>query len=199
MRWLALLFLLPGCGGGPPARFVLERDVGDWRYRVYQRVLDVEIAIEGNPAVGHTATYVRRADPRSDLVPFANVFVSVYERPAGLAAEVRRQVRALASYETEVRDYGGGRVWYLDAGPGDRWALWVSGRYVVKIGGSEALDEVPRDIVSTYMGIYPSDLDEHGRARQGTASAGEADEDAPAPEGQQGDEVPSFLRESAPR
>jgi hypothetical protein len=199
MRWLALvlLFVIPSCGGGPPARFVLERDVGDWRYRVYQHVLDVEIAIEGNPAEGHTATYVRRADPRSDEVPFANVFVTVYERPAGLASEVRRQVRALASYESEVRDYGGGRVWYLDAGPGDRWALWVSGRYVVKVGGSEDLERVPEDVVSTYMGIYPSDLDEHGRAREGTASAGDTEQAAPAAEGE--GEVPSFLQDNAPR
>ncbi len=203
--WLALglLSALPGCGPGIPSRFVLERDVDGWSYRRYQRVLDVELAIEGNPAVGHTATYVRRATRTSDTVPFANVFVTVYERPAGLAAEVRRQVRGLASYETEVRDYGGGRVWYLDAGPGDRWALWVSGPHVIKVGASEELDAVPEDVVSAYMGIYSSDLDEHGRAREGTPSAGEpAEPEAPNAEsgdGEDDDDTPRFLRDNAPR
>lgn len=212
MRWHAvavgcaavtLLAALPGCGPGIPDRFVLERDVDAWSYRRYQRVLDVELAVEGNPAVGHTATYVRRATRTSQTVPYANVFVTVYEHPAGLAAEVRRQVRGLASYEAEVRDLGGGRVWYLDAGPGDRWALWVSGPHVVKVGASEDLDEVPEEIVSAYMGIYGSDLDEHGRARDGTPSAGELPEpEAPTSgDGSDDDEddTPSFLRENAPR
>jgi hypothetical protein len=35
------------------------------------------------------------------------------------------------------------------------------------------LDDVPEEIVSAYMGIYSSDLDEHGRARDGTPSAGD--------------------------
>lgn len=202
--WLAvgLLAALPGCGPSIPDRFVVERDVDGWAYRRYQRVLDVELAIEGNPAVGHTATYVRRASRTSDQVPYANVFVSVYERPAGLAAEVRRQVRGLASYEAEVRDYGGGRVWYLDAGPGDRWCLWVSGNHVVKVGASEDQDEVPEEIVSAYMGIYSSDLDEHGRARDGTPSAGElAEPESSGGESGEGDDddTPAFLRPNAPR
>jgi len=195
---LLLLAVIPGCGPGIPDRFVLERDVGDWSYRRYQRVLDVEVAIEGNPAVGHTATYVQRASRTSDHVPFANVFVSTYEQAPGLAAEVRRQVRGLASYETSVRDLGGGRVWYLDAGPGDRWVLWVSGNHVVKIGASDQLDDVPEELVSEYMGVYGSDLDEHGRARDGTPSAGEAS----TPTGGEGDDddgTPAFLRENAPR
>jgi hypothetical protein len=191
---LALFALLPSCASAPPARFVLERDVGDWRYRVYQRVLDVEIAIEGNPAVGHTATYVRRPDGRSSAVPFANVFVSVYERPDGLAAEVHRQVRALGSYEPSVRAIGGGYAHYLDGGPGDRWALWVSSRYVVKIGGE--VEELPADIVATYMSIYPSDLDPHGRARPGALSAGEP---VPAQESTGDQDVPDSLQENAPR
>lgn len=201
MRRLAalLLVLLPACGPNIPTRFVLERDVGAWSFRRYQRVLDVEIAIEGNEAVGHTATYVQRVARSSRTVPFTNVFVAVYAEPRGLAAEVRRQVRALASYESEVRPYGGGYVWYLDAGPGDRWALWVSGAHVVKVGAGGDLPAVPEDIVNTYMGIYPSDLDPHGRARPGTRSEGELEENAPASEGGSGDQVPSFLQDNAPR
>ena len=215
-----MLVLLPACGPSIPARFVLERDIDHWSYRRYQRVLDVEIQVPNNPAVGHTATYVQRATRTSRTIPFANVFVVVYENPQGLAGEVREQVRALGSYEVSVRDLGGGRVWYLDAGPGDRWALWVSGPHVVKVGASEGMDDVPQDVVSAYMGIYPSDLDEHGRARDGTASAGElpsstsegagsegagsegASPDGTAPDGdaQSGEEdVPGFLRSTAPR
>lgn len=210
---LALLALgtgVPGCGPGIPARYVIERDIDGWSYRRYQRVLDVEIAVAGNAAVGHTATYVQRASRSGRSVPYANVFVSVYERPQGLAEEVRRQVRALGSYQASVRALGGGHVWYLDAGPGDRWALWVSGAHVVKVGASDAVDDVPEAVVGAYMGVFPSDLDEHGRARDGTASAGELPSDGPtvneeeaeydgaAPSDEQ-EEVPHFLREDAPR
>ena len=200
MKRLALAALvLLGCGPNIPARFVLERDVDGWSYRRYQRVLDIELAIEGNPAVGHTATYVQRATRTGRTVPFANVFVTAYEHPAGLAAEVRRQVRGLATYEAEVRDLGGGRVWFLDAGPGDRWVLWVSGQHVVKIGASDDMDEVPEALVSEYMGIYGSDLDEHGRAREGTPSAGEAGDATASESSDDDDDTPSFLRENAPR
>jgi len=195
---LLLLCALPGCGPSIPTRFVLERDIEGWSYRRYQRVLDVEVAVEGNPAVGHTATYVRRAARTSRTIPYTNVFVSVYENPAGLALELRRQVRALASYESEIRSFGGGRVWNLDAGPGDRWLIWVSGPHIVKVGASDG--EVPEEVVSTYMGIYPSDLDEQGRAQSGRASAGELPTQGSSAGGEeQTDEVPSFLRENAPR
>jgi hypothetical protein len=197
---LALLAAVPSCGPSIPTRYVLERDVDHWSYRRYQRVLDVEFAVEGNPGEGHTATYVQRPGRTQRSVPFANAFVSVYEEPRGLSAEVRRQVRGLASYEVSVRDLGGGRVWYLDAGPGDRWVVWVSGRHVVKVGASDALDDVPETIVSHYMSIYPSDLDEHGRAREGTASAGELPAREPEAGGEgDGEDVPHFLRENAPR
>ncbi|MFK7984917.1 MAG: hypothetical protein AB8I08_02725 [Sandaracinaceae bacterium] len=189
---------LAACGPSLPRRFVLERDVSDWSYRRYQEVLDVEVAVEGNPAVGHTATYVRRPGRREQDVPHASVFVSVYEQPAGLAAELRRQVRGLASYETSVRDMGG-RFFYLDGGPGDRWALWVSGPHIVKVGASDALDEPPEDLIREYMGMYGSDLDEHGRAREGTPSAGEPSAREPDGDAPDDDEVPDFLRENAPR
>jgi hypothetical protein len=159
-----------GCGPSIPTRFVLERDIGSLTYRRYQRVLDVELAIEGNAATGHTATYVRRSG--EGAIPYVNAFVTVYEHPAGLAAEIRRLVRSLASYDVSVVDIGG-RAFSLDGGPGDRWVLWVSANRVVKVGGT-ASDELVRSVVSEYMGLYPSDLDENGRARAGTASAGDA-------------------------
>lgn len=224
--WLSLFVLagIAGCGPGIPDRFVLERDVDEWSYRRYQHVLDVEFAVEGNQAEGHTATYVQRARRTSRTIPYANAFVSVYSNPQGLALELRRQVRALASYEVSVRDLGGGRVWYLDAGPGDRWAVWVSGQHIVKIGASDGMDDVPESIVSAYMGIYSSDLDENGRAQDGRPSAGEL----PSPEVSDGsgegegegegegdgegdgdgdgesdedddDDMPAYLRDNAPR
>lgn len=197
MRIFAIVlaaFVLTACAASLPPRFVLERDVGKWSYRRYQRVLDVEVAIADNEAVGHTATYVQRGARRRGRVPFANAFVSVYDEARALTAAVRRAVRALSSYETEVRNYGGGNVWYLDGGPSDRFALWVFGNHVVKIGTGSELRDVPEELVSAYMRIYPSDLDPHGHARPGTASEGEL---APALEGD--DEIPNFLRENAPR
>ena len=168
---MALLAVIVGCGPSYPARYVLERDVGPLSYRRYQRVLDVEFPVAGNDAVGHTATYVRRSDRGEP--PYVNAFVTVYDHPRSLAAEIRHQVQSLESYEIEVADVGGGRAWRLDGGTDDRWIVWVSSRFVVKIGGS-ASDPLIHEVVSSYMGMYPSDLDDHGRAREGAASAGEA-------------------------
>lgn len=165
------LAAIAGCGPSYPTRYVVERDVGPMSYRRYQQVLDVEFPVQGNEAVGHTATYVRRSERGEP--PFVNVFVTVYDHPASLTAEVRHQVQSLESYDVVVEDVGGGRAWRLDGGTDDRWIVWVSSRFVVKIGGN-ASSELMRDVVSTYMGIYPSDLDENGRARDGTQSAGDA-------------------------
>jgi hypothetical protein len=172
--WLAALgslVALAACGPSIPARFVLEHDLGELSYRRYQRVLDVELPVEGNVAVGHTATYVRRSDTAG--VPYVNAFVTVYDHAPGLAAEIRAHVDSLASYRSSVVDIEGGRAFALDGGPSDRWWLWVSSNRVVKIGGT-ADEGLTRRVISAYMGVYPSDLDEHGRAREGTASAGRA-------------------------
>lgn len=168
---LVLASAIAGCGPSYPTRYVVERDVGHMSYRRYQQVLDVEFPVQGNDAVGHTATYVRRSERGEP--PYVNVFVTVYDHPASLTAEVRHQVQSLESYDVAVQDVGGGRAWRLDGGTGDRWVVWVSGRFVVKIGGN-ASDELTREVIEQYMGVYPSDLDEHGRARDGTASAGDA-------------------------
>lgn len=180
-----MLAALAACGPSVPSRFVVERDIGHLAYRRYQRVLDVELAIEGNAAEGHTATYVRRSGTD---IEYVNAFVTVYANPAGLAAEVRRLVRSLASYDVSVIDVGG-RVFQLDAGEGDRWVLWVSGARVVKVGGT-ASDELTREVIHEYLSIYPSDLDENGRARPGTLSEGDASE---ASSGD--DDMPATLRD----
>lgn len=194
LRFLALgltTLALAACGPSIPSRYVIERDLDVLSYRRYQRVLDVEMPVEGNAAVGHTATYVRRAEGAG--VPYVNAFVTVYERPTGLAAEIRAHVDSLASYQQRVVDIEGGRAFELDGGASDRWWLWVSGRHVVKIGGT-ADEASARRVVSAYMGLFPSDLDEHGRAREGTASAGAAARTEPTRE--EGIDLPQSLRGS---
>jgi hypothetical protein len=172
---------IAGCGPAIPSRFVLERDIGALSYRRYQRVLDVEFP-----------TYVRRSG-RGE-VPYVNVFVTVYTAAPGLTAEIRRQVRSLGSYEVGVVDVGG-RAWSLDGGDGDRWIVWVSSNHVVKVGGV-ASEELVRSVVSEYMGLYPSDLDEHGRAREGTPSFGDAHEASIEDENL---ELPRSLSDDDPR
>ncbi len=194
LSWLALLCVSSGlwaCGPSIPARYVIEHDLDALSYRRYQRVLDVELPVEGNAAVGHTATYVRRSDEAT--VPYVNAFVTVYEHGPGLAAEIRGHLDSLASYQLSVVDIEGGRAFALDGGPSDRWWLWVSANRVVKIGGT-ADEALVRRVISAYMGMYPSDLDERGRAREGTESAGQAATREPARE--EGLDLPQSLRGS---
>lgn len=181
--------LVGACGPSIPARYVLERDLDALSYRRYQRVLDVELPVEGNAAVGHTATYVHRSEGTE--IPYVNAFVTVYDHATGLAAEIRGHVDSLASYQVQVVDVEGGRVFALDGGSTDRWWLWVSANRVVKIGGT-ADEALARRVISAYMSLYPSDLDEHGRARAGTASAGAASTREPARE--EGLDLPQSLR-----
>jgi hypothetical protein len=81
----------------------------------------------------------------------------------------------------------------LAAGSEEHWCIWVSGKRLVKLG-APAANEFPHAIVSAYLALYPSDLDERGHARANAASAGEPSAAADTPEG-----VPASLRESAPR
>ncbi|MBN8617175.1 MAG: hypothetical protein J0L92_41735 [Deltaproteobacteria bacterium] len=185
-------FGLWACGPSIPTRYVIEHDLDALSYRRYQRVLDVELPVEGNAAVGHTATYVRRSDEAN--VPYVNAFVTVYDHAPGLAAEIRAHLDSLASYQFSVVDIEGGRAFALDGGPSDRWWLWVSANRVVKIGGT-ADEALVRRVISAYMGMYPSDLDEHGRAREGTPSAGHAASREPARE--EGLDLPQSLRGSS--
>jgi len=190
---LAALFL-PACGPSIPTRYVIERDLGDLAYRRYQRVLDVEMPMQDNPAEGHTAVYLRR-DRRGEEIAIATAFVTVYEQPARLAAHVREAVEGLASYESEVVRTSRNYVWQLDDGSVPV-LLWVSGRHLVKISGEDEEGEIPEDLVDEYLDTYPSDLDEHGAARSGAESAGEVGLDA---EETEEDEMPASLREGAPR
>lgn len=192
MARTAALALCFACGPTLPPRYVIERDVGDLQYRRYQHVLDVEFRIEGNDAEGHTATYLRRTG--GDNVILATAFVSVYEHAASLTAEVSERLEDLGTYEVSVERLEGDYVWRLQ-GDDVPWVLWVSGKHLVKLSGPSGGD-IPEELAESYIDAYPSDLDERGRAREGTDSAGSSQrqvaDEAPL-------DVPTSLREDSPR
>src|SRR3954470_8820023 len=85
----ACLVMLVACGGKPPIpkRGVVEGDLGTWKFRRFQAVLDVEVWVDGNKAEAYSASYITAdAEKRGriedqDLV---NVFVTRYEHPEGV-------------------------------------------------------------------------------------------------------------------
>jgi len=164
--------ILAACGPRPPPRYVVEKDVGLYKFRRYQQVLDIEIGIEGNDAVGHTATYVRGG--KSVLV--APVFVTVYHQAAGLAETVRQRLRGMTGYSFDIVKLSGEHVFRMrgEGQGGDVWLLWVSGPVLVKLGAPEGTSEVPGELLELYLEKYPSDLDAKGKAEKGAASAGAA-------------------------
>ena len=192
---VALLIATPGCGGGLPARYVVEQDIGDLAYRRYQKTLGVELVIDGNAGVGHTASYLRRT---RDRVLVATAFVTVYERAAALTAEARDWLMGLDGYRVAVTEVSGHHVWTVDGGPTERWLAWVSERQLVKLGAPEG-DDVPAALAERYLDLYPSDLDEHGRAFSDAPSAGQSRAQIAAVAADGPPEVPRFLGERAPR
>lgn len=159
-----LAALLIACSGTlpPPKRRVVEADLGDWHFRRYQQVVDVEVFVEGNPAGAHTASYAHAAAEKrgrlleSDVV---NVFVTEYEKPDGVRKALVTFARRLAQesgYVVEEASIGGQRVYRVN-GRGEAWAVWSSTRYIVKVGG-RGLDKVPGSLVADYGRRYPSKL-----------------------------------------
>jgi hypothetical protein len=152
------------CGGRipPPERRVLEHDVASWSFRRYQRVVDVEVWVPDNRAVAHTASYAASsAEKRGRLEDgdVVNAFVTEYKDRAGVLRAVVTFSRRLAQesgYVVEERRLGGERVFAI-VGHGEAWALWGSGRFVVKIGGRGRRD-VPPVLVQAYGRAYPSEL-----------------------------------------
>jgi hypothetical protein len=161
---MVLLVALSGCGGRPPPppRGVLESDVGDWKFRRYQEVLDVEVWVDGNRGVAYTATYARGEAEKLNRLTDADIataFVTRYERDEGVLRETVKFVRRLAQeagYQVEEKKVGGVRVVVI-TGHGEAWAMWAAPRHVVKIGGHGRAD-VPGNLVSTYGERYPSKL-----------------------------------------
>lgn len=169
-----LLALLCACGPKLPPRYVVEKDVGSYRYSRYQQVLDVEIPVTGNHAVGHTATYVRGGE-QLRVTP---AFVSVYEKPRGLTETARQRLRNMPGYTLRTRELEGEHVWEIQGEGGDLWLIWVSGPHLVKLGVPEGKTQVPEDLAEVYLDLYPSDLDAKGRAKPDAESRGAAVETA---------------------
>ncbi|GAB4558481.1 MAG: hypothetical protein Tsb0020_03500 [Haliangiales bacterium] len=160
---VAILFLV-ACGGAPkPERGVLESNVDTWRFRRYQKLLDVEIWVPQNTAVGHTATYVHKDAERAGRLntgDLANAFVTRYEHDRGLLRALLEFVGRLADdsgYEVEMRSIGGVDVISV-VGQGEVWALWQAPQHIVKVGG-RGLEVAPEELVAAYGERYPSQLD----------------------------------------
>lgn len=177
---LFVALVLAGCGASVPARYVVEHDFDDeYHYRRYQKVLDVEVPVAGNAAEGHTAVYERGAEAEGPALAVA--FVAKYERARGLAMELARAVERLEGYEASVHEVGGGNAWVLAGEEGDRWAVWASGRYIVKVGTPDGR-VLPDPVLEKYMDVYPSELEDDGRPESGAESGGpaSAEPDRPA-------------------
>jgi hypothetical protein len=167
---IALLLALAACGPKLPPRYVLERDIEGYKFRRYQQVLDVELPVEGNPAIGHTATYVRGGK----TVHVAPVFVTVYQHGEGLAETLRQRLRGMQGYSFDIVKLHGEYVYRMRGESKDSWLLWLSGVELLKLGAPDGESEVPDELLEAYLEKYPSDLDDKGKAKAGAASAGKA-------------------------
>lgn len=166
--WLGLAcacaLVLAACGGTPkpPRRGILESNVASWRFRRYQKLLDVEVWVPNNPAVGHTGTYVRKdAEREGRIAPetIASTFVTRYEQDRGILRALIEFVQRLendAGYEVEIQSPGGVVVISV-TGQGESWALWYSREHLIKIGG-RGLESIPEELVEAYGERYPSRL-----------------------------------------
>ena len=189
---LSSILAAVGCGTSLPARYVLEQDVQGYAFRRYQHSLDVDVPVESNSAEGHSAAYLHRAGKRVDIV---TAFITVYERPGSLTAEVRQSLSDLPGYKLQTEEHFGHYVWVLRAPGEPQYVVWPSGRYLVKLG-AKTLPELPEPLADAYAALYPSDLDEHGYARKDAASSGSAKQEQRE---ETEPEVPASLREGAPR
>ena len=220
--WLLLasacLVILASCGGSPPPpeRGVLENNVTSWRFRRYQKLLDVEIWVAGNPAVGHTATYVRKDAEREGRVrqeTMASAFVTRYEQDRGVLRallELAQRLKNEAGYDVEVQSMGGVLVISI-TGQGESWALWYSAGHAIKVGG-RGLESVPEELVEAYGARYPSRLtgdvldrplppeDSVAADAEAGEQAGAYDPDNPSPDwdAYQSDQADQSLPETRP-
>jgi hypothetical protein len=162
MRVLLVALLLLGCGGRPPQpkRGVVEADLGAWRFRRFQSILDVEVWVENNKAQAYAASYVAEdAEKRGhvDDKDVVNVFVTRYERADGVVRETVKWARRLAAeqgYQVDENKFDGVRALTIN-GHGESWVLWPSTKHVVKVGGRGRSD-VPKAMVGSYTQRYPS-------------------------------------------
>src|SRR6266496_1674021 len=131
--FLAGIVAVVACGGKPPIpkRGVVEGDLGAWKFRRFQPVLDVEVWVDGNKAQADTASYVTdEAEKRGhiDDKDVVNVFVTRYEKPEGVLRETVKLVRRLASeggYQVDESKIGGVRALTIN-GHGEAWVMWAA-------------------------------------------------------------------------
>ena len=169
MRVVLLSMLVIGlwgaCGGGAPVpkRGVVEGDLGSWKFRRFQGpLLDVEVWIEGNKGVAHSASYITaESEKRGQITDkdLVNVTVTKYEKDDGIVRETVKFARRLASekgYQVEEEKVEGVRLLQIK-GPGESWVMWPSKGYVVKIGG-QGRSSVPEGLIEDYGDRFASRL-----------------------------------------
>jgi hypothetical protein len=173
---LCFVVVAAACGGRPPIpkRYVVESDVGAWKFRRIQEVLDVEVWVDNNKAEAFTASYITAdAEKRGkvDEKDVVSVFVTHYEKPDGVLRETVKLARRLAAeqgYKVDEDKIGGARALTI-SGRGEAWVMWASDKYVVKVGG-RGREDVPKALVASYAKTYPSQL--AGGALEGPLPAG---------------------------
>jgi hypothetical protein len=162
--FLAVVVAAGACGGHPPIpkRGVVESDLGSWKFRRFQPVLDVEVWVDDNKAEAYTASYVaNEAEKRGHVEDkdVVNVFVTRYEKNDGVLRETVKLVRRLAAeqgYQVDENKIAGERTLSIN-GHGESWVMWPSKKHVVKVGGRGRSD-VPKSVVESYADRYPSQL-----------------------------------------
>lgn len=191
--------LAGGCGTELPARYVIERDLGDYHFRRFQRALHGDIPVASNPGRSYSAAYMRQ---RGGTLQIVSALVTVYEHPERLTETVRAQLAALPGYTLSSPSIAGQFAWQLRADAEPTYWIWPSGSHLVKLGAPAGQD-VPQSIASAYASLYPSDLDRHGHALPGATSGGRELEEAedgtpPAPSAPSPAPAPGALAESGP-
>src|SRR5512146_2552492 len=153
---VALGMTTGACGGHPPVpkRGVVESDLGGWKFRRFQPVLDVEVWVENNKAEAFTASYIADSAERRGHVDdkdVVNVFVTRYEKDDGVTRETVKLARRLASeggYQVDEHKIKGARALTIN-GHGESWVMWPAKKHVVKVGG-RGRESVPDSMVSSY-------------------------------------------------
>lgn len=184
MRLVAVLFALTACGGHPPppARGVIEGDLGGWKYKRFQGpLLDPEVYVDKNHGETNTASYITSdAEKRGHIEDkdLVNVSVTKYGSPDGVVRATVKFVRRLAQeqgYTVDEAKIGGERVINV-VGHSEAWVMWPSTQYVVKVGARNRSD-VPKGMIQQYASRYPSQLP--GGALEGPLPPGPDDEPKP--------------------
>ena len=184
MRFLLAVILATAaaCGGKPPppTRGVVEADLGAWKFRRFQPLLDIEVWVADNTAQAFAGSYVSAAaEARGQIknTDIVNVFVTRYAKDDGIVRETVRLARRLAAekgYRVDEAKIAGTRALTIN-GNDESWVLWPAKLHVVKVGGVGRTD-VPEALVEEYADRYPSQLP--GGALEGALPPGPGDKPA---------------------